>query len=189
MRKVIYSMMVSLDGYIEGPYRELDWHIVDRELHTFINDQQSAIGAYIYGRGMYENMTAFWPTADQDPEAPDYVLEWARIWKAMPKIVFSTTLEEVGWNSRLVRGNVAEEIAKLKAQPGKDLALGGANLAATFMQLGLIDEYQLFVQPVILGNGAPVFRPLDKPLNLRLLETRTFASGVVYLRYQVKVLG
>jgi dihydrofolate reductase len=140
----------------------------------------------VYGRGMYENMTAFWPTADQDPEAPDYVLEWARIWKVMPKIVFSTTLEKVEWNSRLVRGNVAEEIARLKAQPGKDLALGGAKLAASFMKLGLIDEYQLFVQPVVLGRGAPMFHLMDKPVNLRLLETLTFTSGVVYQRYQAK---
>ena len=184
MRKVIYSMMVSLDGYIEGPNKEIDWHIIDRELHTFINNQQTDIGAYIYGRGLYENMTAFWPTADQDPDAPDYVLEWARIWKAMPKIVFSTTLKEVAWNSRLVRGDVAGEVARLKAEPGENLALGGAKLAATFMKLELIDEYQLLVQPVVLGNGTSLFGRMEKPLLLRLLETRAFASGVVYLRYQ-----
>lgn len=177
-------MMVSLDGYIEGPNKEIDWHIIDRELHSFINNQQTGIGAYIYGRGLYENMTAFWPTADQDPDAPDYVLEWARIWKAMPKIVFSTTLKEVSWNSRLVRGDVAGEIARLKAEPGKDLALGGAKLAATFMKLDLIDEYQLFIQPVVLGSGSPLFSQPEIQIPLRLLETRVFASGVVYLRYQ-----
>jgi dihydrofolate reductase len=184
MRKLIYSMMVSLDGFIEGPNRELDWHIVDEELHTYINDQQSAIGAYLYGRRMYENMADYWPTADTDPSIPGYILEFARIWKKMPKIVFSKTLEGVEGNATLVREVSAEEVRELKQQPGKDLAVGGAGLATTFMRLGLIDEYGLFVHPVILGRGTPLFPVPANTVNLRLIEARTFGSGVVYLRYQ-----
>ena len=184
MRKVIYSMMASLDGFIERPERELDWVIVDEELHKYVNDQQGSVGAFLYGRRLYENMVKYWPTADADPSNPDYVLEFAKIWKKMPKIVFSKTLEQVGWNSRLVRGNIAEEIAQLKAQPGKDLELAGANLATTFMRLGLIDEYQVYIHPVILGSGTPMFPKLDKEITLQFVERRTFGSGVVMLRYK-----
>ena len=184
MPKLIYSMMVSLDGFIEDSRRSLDWVIVERELHQYINNQQAGIGAYLYGRHMYENMSAYWPTADADPTIPDYVLEWAHIWKPMPKIVFSKTLEKVEWNSRLVSENAAEEVRKLKAQSGKDLSVGGATLAATFVRLGLVDEYQLFVQPVVLGSGTPFFPAVDDKINLRLVETHTFGTGVVFLRYQ-----
>jgi dihydrofolate reductase len=183
MRKVIYSMLVSLDGLIEGPNRELDWHIIDEELHTFINNQQSEFDTYLYGRRMYEVMT-YWETADTNPSAPAYGLEFARIWQQMPKIVFSKTLEQVQGNARLVRGNIAAEVAKLKGQSGKDMGLGGANLASTFIQLGLINEYRLFVQPVVLGSGTPFFPALANPINLRLVETHRFGSGVVYLRYR-----
>jgi len=177
-------MMVSLDGFIEGPNRELDWAIIDEELHQYVNDQQSEIDTYLYGRRMYEIMADYWPTADTNPSAPAYLIEFARIWQKMPKVVFSRTLDKVEWNSRLVRDNIAAEITMLKAQPGKNLALGGANIASTFMRLGLIDEYQLFVHPVVLGSGTPMFPALDDMINLRLVETRTFGSGVVYLRYQ-----
>ena len=183
MRKVIYSMFVSLDGFIEGPHRNLDWHIVDEELHKYVNDQQSEIDTYLYGRRMYEVM-AYWETADKNPSSPEYEIEFAHIWKSMPKIVFSKTLEQVEGNARLVRSNIAEEITKLKEQPGKDMDLGGPNIASTFMQLGLIDEYRLFIHPVVLGSGTPMFQALDNTINLRLVETRPFGSGVVYLRYQ-----
>lgn len=184
MRKVIYSYMVSLDGFIETPERSLDWIIIDEELHRYINDKQSTIGAYLNGRRMYELMAGFWPTADADPTYPDYIAEYARIWKQMPKIVFSKTLEQVGENARLVRDDLAGEVARLKAQPGKDLDLSGANLAASLMRLGLVDEYQLFVQPVILGSGTRMFPALEEPARLRLVETHTFGSGVVMLHYQ-----
>jgi dihydrofolate reductase len=185
MRKLIYAMMVSLDGFIEGPNRNLDWHIIDEELHQYINDQQVEVGAYLYGRRMYETMASYWPTAEaEDPTNPGYVLEFARIWKAMPKIVFSKKLDKVAWNSRLVREDAAGEVLKLKAQPGKDLSIGGANLAASLIKLDLIDEYQLFVQPVILGSGTPFFPPLEKRIDLKLVETHRFDSGVVLLRYQ-----
>ncbi len=184
MRKVIYMMMVSLDGFVEGPHREIDWHIIDEELHTAANNQQSAIDTYLYGRRMYQLMAEDWPPVETDPTVPGYMVEFARIWKSMPKIVFSKTLDRVEWNSRLVRGNIAEEVAKLKALPGKDMSVGGANLASTFIRLGLIDEYRIFIHPVVVGGGTPLFPTLDEPLKLRLVETRTFGSGVVYLRYQ-----
>ncbi len=184
MRKVIYSMNVSLDGFIEGPNRELDWSTPDEELHRFWNDQAREMGTFLYGRRLYELMAEYWPTADANPSAPEHVVEFARIWRDMPKIVFSTTLEKVDWNSRLVRGNIAEEVTKLKAQPGKDMDVGGPTLASTFMRLGLIDEYRPVVHPVVLGGGTPFFPALDNPISLRLVETRTFGSGVVYLRYQ-----
>ncbi len=167
-----------------GRPHSLEWVLIDGELHQYINDQQAGIGAFLYGRRMYENMSTYWPTAGAGPSLPGYVREWAHLWKAMPKIVFSRTLEKVAWNSRLVRDNAAEEVKKLKAQPGKDLSVGGANLAATFVRLDLIDEYQLFVQPVVLGGGTPFFPALDSPLNLKLVETHTFSSGVVLLRYR-----
>jgi dihydrofolate reductase len=184
MRKAIYEIMASLDGFIEGPNHELDWAIVDEELHRYINDQERAIGAHLYGRRMYETMR-YWQTADADPSNPAYVVEYARIWQNMPKIVFSRTLEHVEGNARLVQDNIAEEIAKLKAQPGKDMTLAGADIASAFIRLGLVDEYRLYIHPVVLGSGTRVFPALDNKIDLRLTETRTFGSGVVLLRYQI----
>jgi dihydrofolate reductase len=184
MSRVIYSMSVSLDGFVETPNRSLDWVIVDEELHRFFNDEARETGTFLYGRRLYELMAGYWPTADADPSVPDFMVEFARIWRDKPKVVFSRTLEKVEWNSRLVRGDIAKEIARLKEQPGNDLAVGGPNLASTFMRLDLIDEYRLFVQPVVLGAGTPFFTALDAKINLRLVETRTFRSGVVYLRYE-----
>ena len=183
MRKLIYSMGVSLDGFIAGPAGEIDWSAPDEELHRFHNRQTREIGAHLCGRRLYEEM-AYWETADEKPSAPEHELEFARIWKNLPKIVFSKTLEKVEGNARLVRDGVAEEVAKLKEQPGKDLAVGGAGLASTFIKLGLIDEYRLFVSPVVLGGGTPYFPALDARINLELVETRTFGSRVVYVRYQ-----
>lgn len=183
MRKVIYSMSVSLDGFVETPGHAIDWVIVDEELHRFFNDQARETGTHLYGRRLYELMAAYWPTADQDPATPGFMVDFARIWRSTPKVVFSTTLQSVDWNSRLVRDDVAGEVARLKAQPGGDLAVGGPTLAATLIRLGLVDEYQVFVQPVVLGAGTPFFPPLEEKIALRLVETRTFASGVVYLRY------
>jgi dihydrofolate reductase len=183
MSRLIYSFMVSLDGYVEGPNRELDWPLIDEELHTFINDQQSEIGAELYGRRLYELMAGYWPTADLDPTNPPFVIEFAQIWKRMEKIVFSRSLERVEGNARLVRTDAIEEIKRLKGQPGKDLAIGGPTLAAAALQQGLIDEYQLFVHPVILGGGTPMFPALERPIKLRLVERHQFGSGVVYLRY------
>ena len=183
MRKVIYSMGVSLDGFIAGPRGEIDWSAPDEELHRFHNEQTRAIGAHFCGRRLYEEMVS-WETAEENPSAPEHELEFARIWKSLPKIVFSKTLERVEGNARLVRDGIADEVAALKEQPGNDLAVGGAGLACAFMKLGLVDEYRLFVSPVVLGGGTPYFPALDERIGLELVETRTFGSRAVYLRYR-----
>jgi dihydrofolate reductase len=184
MRKIIWMMSVSLDGFISGPDRELDWHMVDDELHNHFNQELGAMGAFLDGRVTYELMAEFWPTADADPSSSAPVAEFARIWREMPKIVFSRTLERAGWNSTVVREVVAEEVMELKAQPGGDLVLGGSDLAAAFMRADLIDEYRLYVHPIVVGQGRPMFQPSDARIELRLAETRTFGNGVVLLRYQ-----
>jgi dihydrofolate reductase len=184
MSRIIYWMQVSLDGFIARPDGELDWANVDDELHTFANEQARALGTFLYGRRMYEVMAGYWPTAHLDPSTSPVELEFARIWNDRPKIVFSKTLDRVAGNARLLREVVADEIAALKAQPGNDMGLGGANIATTFMRLGLIDDYLLLVHPVVLGSGIPGFPPLETTTRLRLVETWTFHSGVVYLRYQ-----
>ena len=182
MRNLIYSMGVSLDGYIAGPGGDFDWTAPDEELHRFHNQQTRELGVHLLGRRLYETMV-YWETAEEDPTLTDYALEFAGIWKALPKIVFSKTLEEVEGNTRLVREGLAEEVARLKEEPGKDLAVGGAGLASACMKLGLIDEFLPFVYPVVVGGGTPFFPALDEEINLELVETRTFASRVVYLRY------
>jgi dihydrofolate reductase len=183
MSELIYSMGVSLDGFIAGPDGEIDWTAPDEELHRFHNQQARELGGHLLGRRLYETMV-YWETVEEQPSLPEPQREFARIWKALPKIVFSKTLEKVEGNARLVRGSAVEEVASLKEQPGKDLAVGGAGLASTFIELGLVDEYRLFVSPVVLGGGTPYFPPLDERINLELVETRTFGSRVVYVRYQ-----
>jgi dihydrofolate reductase len=184
MRKVIYAMNLSLDGFIEGTNGDLSWSVPDEELHRHFNNFDTMIDMHFYGRRLYENMAAFWPTADEDPAAPDYVIEYASIWKKMPKIVISKTLEKVGWNSRLVRENIADEVNKLKEQPGKYMSVAGAGLASTFMQSDLIDEYWLHIHPVVIGSGKPMFLNVQDRTNLQLIETHTFKSGIVLLKYQ-----
>jgi dihydrofolate reductase len=183
MRKLIYSMGVSLDGFIAGPQGEIDWTAPDEQLHRFHNEQMREIGAHLCGRRLYETMV-YWETAEENPSASDYELEFARIWKGLPKIVFSKTLQKVEGDARLVRDGLADEVAKLKGQPGKDLAVGGTGLASSCIELGLIDEYRLFVSPVVLGGGTPYFPPLEERIDLELVETRTFGSRVVYVRYR-----
>jgi dihydrofolate reductase len=184
MRKIILMMSVSLDGFIEGPNRELDWQLVDDELHSHFNEQLRAMGAFLSGRVTHELMAGFWPTADSDPSSTGPMVEFAGIWRDKPKIVFSRTLERADWNTTVVRDVVPEEVMELKAQPGGDLVLGGADVAAAFMRHDLIDEYRLYVHPVIIGRGKPLFQASDIKIDLRLAETRTFGSGVVLLRYQ-----
>ena len=184
MRKIVLWMSVSVDGFIEGPGRAIDWHLVDDELHSHFNAELSAMGAFLDGRVTYELMAAFWPTADADPASTEPMREFARIWREMPKIVYSRTLERADWNTTIVRDVVVEDVLALKAQPGGDLALGGADLAAAFMRHDLIDEYRLYVHPVVIGRGKPLFRTSDTRTDLRLAETRAFGNGVVLLRYQ-----
>lgn len=183
MRKVIHSMAVSLDGYIAGADGAGDWAAPSAELHRFHNEQARELGLHILGRRLYEVMT-YWETAEErDPSAPEHELEFARIWKQLPKLVYSKTLEAVEGNTRLSHGDPVAEIRELKAGSGADIAVGGAALASTLTAHGLIDEYGLFATPVVLGAGRPFFAG-DTRMELELVETRTFGSGVVYLRYR-----
>ncbi len=183
MRKVILSMMVSLDGFIEGPNRELDWTIVDKEIDTYADDLLSTADAILLGRRTYQLFVGFWPTATTEEEIiADKMNE-------IPKFVFSRTLDKAPWgklnNARLVQENIAEEISNMKKQPGKNMVIfGGANLAQTFMQHDLIDEYRLLVQPIVLGSGTPLFKSGSDHIHLKLLKTQKFNSGVVGLYYQ-----
>ena len=183
MRKIIFAMQVSLDGFMEGPHRELDWHMVDDELHSHFNEELRTMGAFLDGRITYELMAAYWPTADRNPASTPPEAEFAGIWREMPKIVYSKTLQSADWNTTVARDVVVEDILALKAQPGGDLALGGARLADSFRRLGLIDEYWIYIHPVLLGQGTPLFKPADNRAALTLAETRTFGNGVVRLRY------
>jgi dihydrofolate reductase len=184
MRKIIWMMSVSLDGFMEGPDHELDWQMVDDELHRHFNEELATMGAFLDGRVTYRLMAGYWPTADMDPSSTGPVIEFARIWRDMPKIVYSTTLTHGDWNTTVVRAVVAEEVMALKAAPGGDLVVGGADLAAAFMRHDLIDEYRLYVHPIVIGRGKPMFKPSNAKIELRLAETRTFGNGVVLLRYE-----
>ncbi|MEU3456930.1 dihydrofolate reductase family protein [Micromonospora sp. NPDC006766] len=183
MRKVIVWMMVSLDGFFEGPKGDLSWHRVDEELHQHFNDELRTKGAFLDGRRTYELMAGFWPTADQDPQASATTREFAGIWREMPKIVYSRTLDRADWNATVVREVVPEQVRALKEQPGGDLILGGAELAAEFARHGLIDEWRIYLNPVVVGGGRPLF-PAGTTLDLELMETRRFGNGVVLLRYR-----
>src|SRR3954447_11231617 len=185
MRPVTYSMGMSLDGYIVGPDGRFDWTEPDPEVFSFATDQIREVGVQLLGRRLYETML-YWETADQDPSLDDAMLEWAALWKALPKVVFSTTLTAVRGNARLASGGLAEEIERLRAEPGEgDIAIGGATLAAEAAALGLIDEYRARVHPVLVGGGIPFFPQRERRVDLELVETRTFSSRVVYLRYRV----
>ena len=189
MGKLIYCLNVSLDGFIETPDKSLAWGKVDDELHTWFNDDLREVEASLYGRRLYELMAGYWPTAGSDPEATETERDFGRIWLETPKIVFSTTLPSVDFNSRLVRGDVGDQLARLRTEFQGDLEVAGPNLASQFVRRGLVDEYRLMVHPVVLGAGTPFFPPLDAPIDLELTETRTFASGVTLLRYERRAPG
>lgn len=185
MRSVTYAMSVSLDGYIVGPDGGFDWTVPDEEVFRFWIDETREVGVHLLGRRLYE-MMLYWETADQDPSLDDPELEFAAIWKSLPKVVFSTTLSAVQGNTRLASGGLAEEIERLRAEPGEgDIAIGGATLAAEVAASGLIDEYRAMVYPVLVGGGIPFFPQHERQVDLELVETRTFSSKVVYLRYRV----
>lgn len=181
MRKLFLFMMVSLDGFFEGPNHELDWHNTDAEFSEFAADQLGEMGGIIFGRKTYELMAGFWPTEAGEREEPAI----AALMNMLPKTVFSKTLDQVEWrNSRLVKENVAEEVRRLKEQSGKSLAVfGSSNLCVTLIEMGLLDELRIMVNPVVLGRGHTLFAGLRSELRLKLLKTRTFASGNVLLYY------
>jgi dihydrofolate reductase len=184
MRSVTYSMSISADGYIVGPDGDFDWTMPD-EVFRFWIDEIREVGVHLLGRRLYETML-YWETADQDGSLDDAELEWAALWNPLPKVVFSTTLSAVEGNARLASDGLAEEIERLRAEPGEgDIAIGGATLAAEAAALGLIDEYQAMVYPVLVGGGISFFPQRERRVDLELVETRTFSSRVVYLRYRV----
>jgi dihydrofolate reductase len=185
VRKIVVHMMVSVDGFFEGPDHDLSWHMVDEELHQHFNEHLATRGAFIEGRVTYEGMEAIWPTADQDPDFPPVMQEFAAIWRAIPKVVYSRTLKEVGPNATLHSEVDPEEVQALKQQPGGDMTLGGVDLVETFRRLDLIDEYRLYVSPVIVGQGRRLFETADSRTGLELVESRQFGNGVVMLRYAV----
>jgi dihydrofolate reductase len=183
MRKIVVWMGMSLDGYIEGPDHDISWHQVDDELHQHMNERLAAMGAFWEGRRTYELMADFWPTADEDPASPPFVVEFARIWRDMPKIVFSRTLQSAGWKTAVRHDVDPAEIRELQAQPGGDILVGGAEITAEFERLDLVDEYHLYIHPAVVGGGTPLFKGSERPTTLQHLETSTFGNGVVLLRY------
>ncbi|MEU0195905.1 dihydrofolate reductase family protein [Streptomyces afghaniensis] len=185
MRSVTYSMGVSLDGYVVGPDGTFDWTVPDEDVFRFWIDEIRDVGVHLMGRRLYETML-YWETADQNASLDDAELEWAALWNPLPKVVFSTTLSAVQGNARLASDGLAEEIERLRAEPGEgDIAIGGATLAAEAAASGLIDEYRAVVHPVLVGGGIPFFPRSERRVDLELVETRTFSSRVVYLRYRV----
>ena len=181
--KLIYSMNPSLDGFIEGPDGTFDWGEPDEELHRFHNERVRALGGHLLGRRLYETMV-YWETAHEDPAIPDYMREFADIWQALPKVVFSRTLTNVVGNTRLARGSIAEEAAALMERTGKDVGIGGAELAGEALRLDLVDEFHLFFNPALAGGGKPLFPALDRTIPLTLKGTRTLSGRVVYLAYE-----
>lgn len=184
MRDVVYIASISIDGFIGSADGDSSWVVPDPELHRHFNELESSIGAHFYGRRMYEMMAVYWPTADERPSAPDYEVEYARIWKAMPKVVFSGTLDRVEWSAELVRGDALEEVARLKRLSGKSMSVGGSALATSLAQSDLIDEFRFYVMPTIVGEGTPIFRTLGKHIEVAPVEVRQFTSGAVLLRYR-----
>lgn len=187
MRKLTFAMNLSLDGYIAAPGDDLGWSVPSDELFGWWSDRVGATSLALYGRKLWETMSSHWPTADQQPDATPADIEYARRWRAMPKVVFSSTDRPVDWNTRLVTGDAVTEIARLKAEDGGPIDIGGATLAASAMRAGLIDEYVIVTHPVLLGSGSPFFTARDSWVNLRLVETREFSgSGVLVRRYETR---
>jgi dihydrofolate reductase len=184
MRSVTYSMNVSLDGYIVGPDGGFDWSAPDPDVFRFWIEDIRAVDVHLLGRRLYETML-YWETADQEAlGAPER--EWAALWNSLPKLVFSSTLSAVQGNARLASGGLGEEIERLRAEAGDgEIAIGGATLAVQAAELGLIDEYRTMVYPVLVGGGIPFFPQRERRVDLELVETRTFNSKIVLLRYRV----
>ncbi|MET8228276.1 dihydrofolate reductase family protein [Streptomyces sp. NPDC005301] len=187
MRKLTFAMNMSLDGYIAGPGDDLGWSVPSDELFQWWSDRVDATGLALYGRRLWETMSSHWPTADKQPDATPTAIEYAHRWRVMPKVVFSSSAASTAdWNTRLVTGDAVAEIARLKAEDGGPMDIGGATLAGAAMRAGLIDEYVLATAPVLVGGGTPFFTALDNRVNLTLVETRTFPDGVLLTRYETK---
>jgi dihydrofolate reductase len=189
MRTLTFAMNASLDGYIAAPGDDLGWTVPCDELFQWWSDRVGATGLSLYGRRLWDGMSSHWPTADQQPGATPAEIEYARRWRDMPKVVFSSTISTVDWNARLVSGDAVPEIARLKAEDGGPMDIAGATLAAAAMRAGLIDEYVVVTHPVLVGGGTPFFTTLDTWVKLTLVETRTFPNGAILTRYATKGEG
>ncbi len=186
MRKLIYGMNLTLDGYIAAPGDDIGWSVPSGELFQFWSDQLQATDLSLYGGKLWQTMSSYWPTADQQPSATPAEIEFERRWRDMSKVVFSSTIDKVDGNARLVTGDAVAEITRLKAEDGGPMEIGGATLAGAAMRAGLVDEYLLVTAPVLVGGGTPFFTTLDRWVNLNLVETRTFPDGVVLTRYETR---
>ncbi|MGW5644458.1 dihydrofolate reductase family protein [Saccharopolyspora sp. NPDC003752] len=185
MRKLIYGMNLSLDGYIAAAGGDLGWSRPSDELFQWWLEQEQAIDLFLYGRRLWETMSSYWPTGDQQPGASPAEIEFARNWRDTPKVLFSsTTIDKVDWNTRMVTGDAIAEITRLKAEDGGPMRVGGAMLAGAAMRAGLVDEYEIVTHPVLVGGGTPFFTTLDSWVNLNLVETRAFPGGTVLTRYE-----
>ncbi len=185
MAKLIYSAITSLDGYVADGNGNFDWAEPDEEVHAFVNDLERPIGTYLYGRRLYEVM-AFWETAHNLADAPPFIRDYARIWQAADKIVYSRTLQSVSTaKTRLEREFSPEAVRQMKAQAGPDNSVGGPDLASQAIKAGLVDEYRLFLTPIVVGGGTQSL-PRDIRMNLELIDERRFGSGVVHLHYRTK---
>ena len=186
MRKLIFGMNVTLDGYIAAPGDDISWGGPVEEVFLFWCEQMRMVSMSLYGRKLWETMSSHWPTADQQPGATPAEIDFARNWRDTPKVVFSSTLDKVEGNARLVTGDAVAEITRLKAEDGGPMEIAGATLAATAMRAGLIDEYLIVTYPVLVGGGTPFFTALDHWVNLNLVETRVFPDGVLLTRYETR---
>lgn len=186
MRKLIYGMNLTLDGYIAAAGDDIGWSTSSDELFQWWLDQEQASSLTLYGRKLWQTMSSYWPTGGQQPNASQAQIEFGQNWRDTPKVVFSSTIDKVGWNARLVTGDAIAEITRLKAGDGGPMSVGGATLAGAAMWAGLIDEYALVTHPVLVGGGTPFFTSLDSWVNLSLVETRTFPGGAVLTRYETK---
>jgi dihydrofolate reductase len=191
MRKLIFGMNVTLDGYIAAAGDDIGWSAPSDELFGWWLDHERASDLSLYGRKLWETMSSHWPTGDQQPGATPAEIEFARNWRDTPKVVFSSTIDPsaiktVDRNTRLVTGDAVAEITRLKAEDGGPMGIGGATLAGAAMRAGLIDEYALATYPVLVGGGTPFCTALDGWVNLNLVETRTFPGGVVLTRYETR---
>ncbi len=187
MRNVILAMQISLDGFVGGPNGEMNWVTMSAEMdNTLLPEMMERADTCLIGRSLYEGFASYWPTAPQtNPNLSKSEIKFSSWIDQAQKVVFSTTLEKAGWNnSHLVRGNVSEEVKRLKQQPGKDMIIfGGARLAQEFVREDLVDIYGLVVNPVILGQGLPLFKDVPGRRNLKLVSCDAFKAGAVALRY------
>lgn len=185
MRKLIFWIGASLDGYFEGPDADISWHKVDAEFHQYANDELAKMSAFLQGRKTHALMAAFWPRAAETHPGQKQMVEFGELWKRMSKFVYSRTWTDPAWNSTIYTKVDPAQVQALKSQPGGDMTLGGPELAAEFLKLGLVDEIRYFVHPVLVGKGKQVFPEGGPSREMELQETKRFGNGVVMLRYQV----